>query len=55
MREEIEAMIISDSYVCNAGYWTTDYHVEAQGDIDFEDIKKRFLGKKVRITIEEIE
>lgn len=55
LKKEIKAKIISDSYVCNAGFWTTDYYVEAEGKEDFDDIKKEFNGKKVKITIQEIE
>lgn len=53
MKEEFEGEITSDSYVCNAGFWTTDYHIESEKD--FEDILKQFgEGKKIKVTIEEI-
>lgn len=54
LKEKVIAKIVSDSYISNAGYWTTDYYVETAGKEDFEDIKKKFDGKKVKITIEEI-
>jgi hypothetical protein len=54
MKKEIIANIVTDTYVCNAGFWTTDYHVETEGvGEDFEDLKKQFQGKRVKISIEE--
>lgn len=47
-------MILSDSFVCNAGFWTKEYYVETEEGEDFDDIKKKFDGKRVKITIEEI-
>ena len=54
-KEQIIATIVKDSYVCNAGFWTEDYDVETEGTEDFDDIKKKFEGKKVKITIEKFE
>lgn len=55
MKKEFAARITSDSYVCNAGFWTTDYNIETEGNEDFDEIKKKFEGKKVKVTIEEID
>jgi len=55
LKKEFAARITSDSYVCNAGFWTTDYNIETEGNEDFDEIKKKFEGKKVKVTIEEID
>lgn len=54
MKEEFEATIIKDSYVGRVG-WVEDYIVEINSSTTFEDMVKPFEGKKVKITIEEIE
>lgn len=54
MKEEFEANIIKEEYSGWNG-WITEYYVDVDGKEGFEDIKKKFVDKKVKITIEEIE
>jgi hypothetical protein len=54
--EEFKARVASDSYVCNAGFWTTDYYLELEGTHDtFEDIIMKHNGKRMKVTIEVLE
>lgn len=55
MKEEIKGNVFEESYVCNAGFWTTEYNFNSEDEDDLEDLLKKFNGKRVKITFEEIE
>lgn len=54
MKEEFEATVVKDSYT-GMGGWVEDYVVEINSTTTFEDVIKQFEGKKVKITIQEID
>lgn len=54
-KEVFTANITKDSYVNNANQWETVYYVDALNGKDFDDIQEKFAGKRVKITIEEVE
>jgi hypothetical protein len=54
LKDEIEATIIKDEYSGYSG-WVTEYYVAINDTTTFEDIIKKYEGKKVKITIQEIE
>lgn len=55
MKEKFKARVTSDSYICNAGFWTTDYYLDLDSGDTLEDVIKKYDGKKIKITIELLE
>jgi hypothetical protein len=54
MKDEFEANIIIDEYMGNFG-WVTEYYINPTNGKYFDDIIKKYEGKKVKIIIQEIE
>lgn len=54
LKEEFNAVIFKEEYSGWNG-WVTEYYVDVEGREDFEDIKKKFVDKKVKITIEVVD
>lgn len=53
LKEEFEAEIEENNYMGTYG-WIEDVFIDPSGNDLLEDLLKKFIGKKVKITIEEI-
>jgi hypothetical protein len=53
LKDEIEAEIVKEEYSGWSG-WVTEYHVSINNTTIFEDVIKKYEGKKVKITIQEL-
>jgi hypothetical protein len=54
LKEEFEAKIEENNYVGNMG-WIEESSIEPTNGELFEDIIKKYQGKKVKITIQELD
>lgn len=54
LKKEFEAEVEDNSYMGTYGWIEEVYINRIGGSEDFEDLMRKFVGKKVKVTIEEI-
>lgn len=55
MKDEIEGLVVDSSYDGFGGNWIQETSLETSDHTTLEEFIRKFLGKKVKVTIEEIE